>query len=82
MEEPERKRRSRLGVAGWIALIVLAGFLVAAVAYAVHGWEALTGVGMSTFGWVVLTVGGIITIVLGAGLMWLVFYSSRHHYDR
>jgi len=33
-------------------------------------------------GWFFLVLGIVFTIALGAGLMALVFYSSRHDYDR
>ncbi|MDE2181532.1 MAG: hypothetical protein KGJ78_00780 [Alphaproteobacteria bacterium] len=78
----ERQRDNRLGPGGWIAIVVLVGFLGVAIAYAVHAWTALSGVPMSGLGWLFLALGILFTIGLGGGLMWLVFYSSRHHYDQ
>jgi uncharacterized membrane protein len=72
----------RLGVGGWIAVLVLAGFLVWAGWYAVHAWTALSGVAISPLGWLFMSLGVVVTFALGAGLMALVFYSSRHHYDQ
>jgi len=72
----------RLGVAGWIAVVVLLGVLAMAVRYAVHAWLALSGVEMSSMGWLFLGLGVVVTFGVGAGLMFLVFYSSRHDYDR
>jgi len=37
---------------------------------------------MSGWGWTFLGLGIVVTIALGAGLMALVFYSSRHDMDR
>jgi hypothetical protein len=37
---------------------------------------------MSPAGWLFLILGALITLGLGAGLMALVFYSSRHDYDQ
>jgi hypothetical protein len=37
---------------------------------------------MSGFGWLFLVLGVVVTCGLGAGLMGLVFYSSRHDMDR
>jgi len=71
-----------LGIAGWVALIVLAGLLAAAISYAVHAWLALSGVAMSGAGWFFLILGAVFTLLVGAGLMALVFYSSRHDFDR
>jgi len=73
---------NRLGAAGWIALVALLAFLAAAVWYAVHAWLALPGVALSRAGWIYLVLGAVVTIAVGGGLMALVFYSSRHDYDR
>jgi hypothetical protein len=40
------------------------------------------GVHMSGWGWLFLVLGVVVTTALGAGLMALVFYSSRHDMDR
>ena len=71
----------RLGPGGWLAIIVLAGFLVGAIAYAVHAWSELAGVSMPLMGWVFMGLGIIVTFAVGAGLMALVFYSSREGRD-
>ena len=42
----------------------------------------MAGVHMSGWGWFTLVLGIVVTIGLGAGLMALVFYSSRHDYDQ
>ena len=73
---------SKLGPGGWFAIVVLLGFLAAAIFYAVGAWNAMSGVGISTAGWVFMGLGVVVTIVVGGGLMALVFYSSRHNYDQ
>ncbi len=78
----DEPKRTPLGMAGWIALVALAIFLAWAVWYAVHAWLALSGVAMSAMGWLFLVLGVLVTLVVGGGLMALVFYSSRHHYDQ
>ncbi|HEY1836040.1 MAG: hypothetical protein WBQ17_01940 [Rhizomicrobium sp.] len=77
-ESTERK----LGIWGWFSIVVLIGFLIAAIAYAIHAWNALAGVGISPLGWVFLGCGVVFTLLVGGGLMALLFYSSRHHYDQ
>ena len=42
----------------------------------------MSGVHMSGWGWLFLGLGIVVTIGLGAGLMALVFYSSRHDMDQ
>lgn len=78
----DNKAKQRLGVAGWIALAVMVGFLIAAILYAADAWREMAGVAMSETGWVFLVLGAVVTILVGAGLMALMFYSSRHDYDR
>jgi amino acid transporter len=80
MDEPGKKQK--LGVAGWIALIVLGSFLAVSIWYAAHAWMALSGVAMSGAGWFFLICGIVVTFAVGAGLMALVFYSSRKNFDR
>ncbi len=72
---------AKLGVAGWLAILVMAGFLVAAILYAVRAFSELSGVSMPLAGWVFMGLGVIFTFAVGAGLMALVFYSSREGKD-
>ncbi len=76
------EKDEKLGVGGWITLVVLGAFLVAAIVYAVNAWSDLSGIAMSGLGWLFMVLGVVVTIGVGGGLMWLVFYSSRHGYDR
>jgi hypothetical protein len=81
-QQNAEKTGSKLGPAGWITLIVLAGFLAVSAWYAAGVWNSMSGVHMSGFGWTFLVLGVVVTFGLGAGLMALVFYSSRHDMDR
>jgi hypothetical protein len=78
METPDNK----LSAAGWIAIAVLVALLVAAIWYAAQVWISMSGVHMSVWGWTFLVLGVVVTTGLGAGLMALVFYSSRHNLDQ
>jgi hypothetical protein len=83
MKSPsEDKDRTRLSPAGWVAIVVLLGLLGVSLWYAIRVWTSMAGVQMSGWGWLFLVLGVVVTIGLGAGLMGLVFYSSRHDYDR
>ena len=79
---PDDNTKSPLSTAGWITLAVLAGLFCVSLWYAVKVWTAMEGVQMSGWGWTFLGAGVVVTIVLGAGLMALVFYSARHDMDR
>jgi hypothetical protein len=50
--------------------------------FAWETWASLEGVEMSGHGWTALVLGVVVSIALGAGLMFLVFYSHRKGYDR
>ena len=80
--DPQNNSKTPLSAAGWIALMVLAGFFCVSLWYAVKVWSAMAGVQMSGWGWTFLGLGIVVTIGLGAGLMALVFYSSRHDMDQ
>ncbi|MES2253898.1 MAG: hypothetical protein V4559_02510 [Pseudomonadota bacterium] len=67
---------------GVVAILVMVGVLGWACWYAVSAWTAMRGVAISTLGWVFMGVGALVTFLVGAGLMALVFYSSRHDMDR
>lgn len=66
----------------YILLIgVLGGFAIATIVYSVRVWNGFAGTQMSGNGWTALVLGVIFSFIVGCGLMWLVFYSSRKGYD-
>lgn len=71
-----------LRLAGGIALFAaLFGILIAAAWYALGTWNVASGPPMPTTGYVAMTLGVVFSLVVGCGLMALLFYSSRHGYD-
>jgi len=71
-----------LRIAGGTLLIVaLFAMLVAAGWYAMTAWNGASGAPMPTTGYVAMTLGVVFSLVVGCGLMALLFYSSRHGYD-
>jgi len=72
----------KLGVPGTIALVaLLLVFLAAAVWYAAGAWVSVSGPPMPTVGYVAMGLGIVFSLIIGCGLMALLFYSSRHGYD-
>jgi hypothetical protein len=71
----------RLSPAGWATIIILFGFLIVAIAYAIYGWNRLGAVGIPPMGWAFLIAGVVLTLAVGGGLMALLFYSSRKGRD-
>lgn len=67
---------------GNVAIVgVLVAILVAAAAVGWWIWRELADVEMSLHGWIALGLGASVATLLGIGLMYLVYYSSRHGYD-
>jgi len=64
-----------------LTLVVLLGFLAVSVAFGYWIWVELGDVEMSRHGWIALTLGTVLTFLVGAGLMALVFFSHRRGYD-
>ncbi len=58
-----------------MAALAVVGFL------SVRSWISLGDVDISTNGWIAIVLGVVVTLAVGGGLMALVFYSSRKHYD-
>ena len=71
----------RLSVGAWIAIVVLIALLAAAiVGVSLSGTDDLAS-GVSGPGTIAMIFGVLFTIVVGVGLMGLIFYSSRRGYD-
>lgn len=83
MSEPSvhGPKRSRLGIGGWFVVIALCCILAAAIWFAFYGWNATEGE-VSTNGMIALVLGVVFSMLLGGGLMALVFWSNRKGYDR
>jgi len=69
---------------GRIVLVVaLFALLALSVWFAAYAWTHLGGDGdaIPGYGYVAIAGGVVISLLVGGGLMALVFYSSRHGYD-
>ena len=81
---PACRRVPRLDIALRIGPLVLVVALFALLASVVlYAWTGLTAgsTAMPTEGYIALIAGVTVSVVVGVGLMALVFYSSRHGYD-
>jgi hypothetical protein len=61
--------------------VVLIALLLAAAGVSLWVWNQLGDTAMGVQGYVALVLGVVATLVIGGGLMGLVFYSNRHGYD-
>ena len=64
-----------------LIIVVLLAILAAAVFVAHYGWVSAGDVVMPAWGWLMLGLGIFFTVLVGGGLMALVFYSSRAGFD-
>jgi hypothetical protein len=73
----------KLGTIAKVALVAvpLMAILGAAGWFAASAWISVSGPPMPANGYIALTLGVVFSIVVGCGLMALLFYSSRHGYD-
>jgi hypothetical protein len=63
-----------------LLLLVLLGLLALALTFMVSAWRGSTA-HMSVHGWIALSLGVFFSVLVGCGLMALMFYSSRRGYD-
>ena len=67
---------------GIVTLILsLLAMLAGAVGFAWYVWHELGDVEISLYGYLALAGGIAVTLGLGVGLMWLVYFSNRGGYD-
>jgi asparagine N-glycosylation enzyme membrane subunit Stt3 len=76
--EPPNPHQNGLGI--WTVIVVLSAFLIAAGVVSYLIWTT-SGTSMPTAGYLAMTLGVIFSLVVGVGLMVLIFYSSRKGYD-
>jgi len=62
-------------------IAILLAILAAAMFFAFGLWNAVDFPGIPTAGYVAMGLGIVFSLVIGCGLMALLFYSSRHGYD-
>ena len=66
-----------------VAILVAALFALLALSvwFAAYAWNHLGGDPVPSYGYVAIAGGVVVSLLVGGGLMALVFYSSRHGYD-
>lgn len=63
-----------------IAVLLLATLALVAVVAAMV-WEGIGSTPFGAHGWIALTIGATLSLLVGGGLMALLFLSSRRGYD-
>jgi hypothetical protein len=65
----------------WASVAVLLALLAGAVFVGHHGWVSAGDVAMPPWGWLMMGLGIGFSLLVGCGLMVLIFYSSRAGFD-
>ncbi|HXJ02995.1 MAG TPA: hypothetical protein VNH44_17380 [Micropepsaceae bacterium] len=73
--------RPPMGAGSWIAIAAMGVLLGAAIWFSFWGWS-LTDAKIDTNGYIALVLGVVLSMVLGGGLMALLFWSHRKGYDQ
>jgi hypothetical protein len=64
-----------------LMILALAALLVGTGVWAVEVWNASSDVPMTKHGWIALGLGTFFSLLIGCGLMALMFFSSRSGHD-
>jgi hypothetical protein len=82
MDPTADKSQSKRRALGYLALVVpLFAILAASIWLAARTWTATADTTIPGFGYFYMALGAVFSLVVGCGLMALVFYSSRYGYD-
>jgi hypothetical protein len=83
MDEPSvhEGKNSKLGLGGWIAVVSMGVVLGITIWFSFWGWNQSDAI-LDTAGMTALIAGVVLSMLLGGGLMALLFYSNRKGYDR
>lgn len=68
-------------IGSWIIIAALLAILGATIWLAYEGWNMDENVRVSRHGYTAMALGIFFSLVIGIGLMTLVFYSNRAGYD-
>jgi hypothetical protein len=76
-----KKYWTEMKMGSWIVIAILLAFLIAAIWLGHKGWTMDSNVQVSKQGYIAMALGTVFSLVIGIGLMALIFYSSRAGYD-
>ena len=73
--------KQKLGAGTIVLVAALVAIMIAALWFAASAWTEVSGPPMPPVGYAAMIMGVVLSLVVGCGLMALLFYSSRHGYD-
>src|SRR3954454_4984267 len=78
---PKSTRRASPSGGQFVLLGALAAILIVTIVWATTVWTSSNNIPMSKHGWIALGLGTFFSLVIGCGLMALMFFSSRSGHD-
>ncbi|MGN6308319.1 MAG: hypothetical protein ACTHNN_02030 [Xanthobacteraceae bacterium] len=74
-------KATRMGLGEAILAIAIVALLVLTVVWAISAWNIGGNIDIGKHGWIALGLGTFFSLLIGCGLMALMFFSSRSGYD-
>lgn len=71
----------RIGLGAAAAAAALIALLIVTVIWVISAWNMVGDITIGPHGWIALGLGTVFSLVIGCGLMALMFFSSRSGYD-
>ena len=81
MPSPDPAPSAKIGLGQAVLLAAICAILLMTMIWAGYVWTATSNIEMSIHGWIALGLGTVFSLVIGCGLMALMFFSSRSGYD-
>jgi hypothetical protein len=72
---------NKMSFSSWIAIAALSSLLALAGFTAFREWTLVGAVQIPPYGYAAITVGILFSLIVGVGLMALIFISSRYGFD-
>jgi cation transporter-like permease len=73
--------KPKAGIGTWIVAAILVAVLVGVVVVYAKAFPLAQFPSISLHGWIAMGIGTFFSLLIGCGLMWLSFYSSRAGFD-
>ena len=71
----------KMSFSSWIAIVALSSLLALAGFTAFREWTLVGAVQIPPYGYAAITLGILFSLIVGIGLMALIFISNRYGYD-
>lgn len=74
-------RATKVGFGEAVLVLAIVALLLLTIGWAISAWSIGGNIEMGKHGWIALSLGTFFSLLIGCGLMALMFFSSRCGYD-